>query len=147
MGKGCRLMKDLGIRGVRRGKRWKTTIPDEAADRPRDLVRRQFEADQPNRLWVADFTFISTWRGVVFTAFVIDAFSRKIVGWRVSKNMKTDFVLDALEQAIYARKADDGLIHHGDRGSQYLSIRYTERLAEEGLVGLWTPLETLMITL
>jgi transposase InsO family protein len=130
----ARLMKDLGIRGVVRGKRWKTTIADESAERPRDHVEREFFADQPNRLWVADFTYVSTWHGVVFTAFVIDVFSRRIVGWRVSNSMRTELVLDALEQALYARRAGDGLIHHSDRGSQYLSIRYTERLAEEGLV-------------
>jgi transposase InsO family protein len=130
----ARLMKDLGIQSVVRGKRWKTTIPDELADRPLDHVCRQFAAEHPDQLWVADFTYISTWRGVVFAAFVIDVFSRKIVGWRVSRTMKTDFVLDALEQALHVRKDLDGLIHHSDRGSQYLSIRYTERLAEEGLV-------------
>ena len=99
-----------------------------------DHVCRQFTAERPNQLWVADFTYISTWSGMVFTAFVIDVFSRSIVGWRVSRSMKTDFVLDALEQALCDRKGSDGLIHHSDRGSQYLSIRYTERLAEEGLV-------------
>ena len=130
----ARLMKTLGLQGVVRGKRWKTTVADDLAARPVDHVRRQFAAEQPNRLWVADFTYVSTWSGVVFTAFVTDVFSRMIVGWRVSRNMKADFVLDALEQALHARKGLDGLIHHSDRGSQYLSIRYTERLAEEGLV-------------
>lgn len=130
----ARLMKDLNIRGVVRGKRCRTTIPDELAERPMDHVCRQFTAERPNQLWVADFTYISTWSGMVFTAFVIDVFSRSIVGWRVSRSMKTDFVLDALEQALCDRKGSDGLIHHSDRGSQYLSIRYTERLAEEGLV-------------
>ncbi|MEM7708277.1 MAG: IS3 family transposase [Pseudomonadota bacterium] len=129
-----RLMKVLGIQGVVRGKGWKTTIPDEAADRPSDLVNRAFVADGPNQLWVADFTYVATWQGVVFTAFIIDVFSRMIVGWRVSRTMKTDLVMDALEQALHARQVDDGLIHHSDRGSQYLSIRYTERLAEEGVV-------------
>ena len=129
-----RLMKSLGITGVVRGKRHRTTIPADLADRPRDHVRRQFVAERPNQLWVADFTYVSTWRGMVFTAFVTDVFSRTIVGWRVSRSMTTDFVLDALEQALHARTGRDGLIHHSDRGSQYLSIRYTERLAEEGLV-------------
>ena len=100
----ARLMKDLGIRGVVRGKRWKTTIADDSGERPRDHVDRQFFANQPNRLWVADFTYASTWRGVVFTAFVIDVFSRRIVGWRVSNSMRTELVLDALEQALYARR-------------------------------------------
>jgi transposase InsO family protein len=128
-----RLMRDLGISGVRRGKKFKTTIPDEAADRPFDLVNRQFVADQPNQLWVADLTYVSTWRGSVYAAFVIDVFSRMIVGWRVSSSLRTDLVLDALEQALYARSDTDGLIHHSDRGCQYLSIRYTERLAEAGI--------------
>ena len=128
-----RLMRDLGISGVTRGKKFKTTIPDDAADRPSDLVNREFVADRPNRLWVADLTYISTWRGPVYAAFVIDVFSRMIVGWRVSNSLKTDLVLDALEQALYARSDTDGLIHHSDRGCQYLSIRYTERLAEAGI--------------
>lgn len=128
-----RLMRDLGISGVRRGKRFKTTIPDDAADRPADLVQRQFVADRPNQLWVADLTYVSTWRGNVYTAFVVDVFSRKIVGWRVSRSLRTDLALDALEQALYARSDTDGLIHHSDRGCQYLSIRYTERLAEAGV--------------
>ena len=128
-----RLMRDLGISGVTRGKKFKTTIPDDAADRPFDLVNRQFVADQPNQLWVADLTYVSTWRGLVYTAFVIDVFSRMIVGWRVSNSLRTDLVLDALEQALYARSDTDGLIHHSDRGCQYLSIRYTERLADAGI--------------
>ena len=128
-----RLMRDLGISGVRRGRRFKTTIPDDAADRPADLVNRQFVADRPNQLWVADLTYVSTWRGAVYAAFVIDVFSRMIVGWRVSNSLRTDLALDALEQAIFARSNTDGLIHHSDRGSQYLSIRYTERLAEAGI--------------
>jgi len=128
-----RLMRDLGISGVRRGRAFKTTIPDDAADRPTDLVNRQFEADRPNQLWVADLTYVSTWRGHVFAAFVIDVFSRQIVGWRVSNSLRTDLALDALEQALYARSDTDGLIHHSDRGCQYLSIRYTERLAEAGV--------------
>ncbi len=129
-----RLMKALEIQGTVRGKRCKTTIPDESADRPRDLVNRQFVADGPNQLWVADFTYVYTWQGLIFAAFIIDVFSRMIVGWRVSRTMTTDLVLDALKQALHARQSSDGLIHHSDRGSQYLSIRYTERLAEEGLV-------------
>ena len=129
-----RLMKVLGIQGIVRGKRRKTTIADEAAERPLDLVNRQFVADGPNQLWVADFTYVYTWQGVVFTAFIIDVFSRTIVGWRVSRTMTTDLVIDALEQALHARQSGSGLIHHSDRGSQYLSIRYTERLAEEGVV-------------
>ena len=128
-----RLMRDLGISGVRRGKRFKTTIPDEVADRPDDLVQRQFAADRPNQLWVADLTYVSTWRGSVYVAFVVDVFSRRIVGWRVSRSLRTDLALDALEQALYARSDTDDLIHHSDRGSQYLSIRYTERLAEAGI--------------
>jgi len=129
-----RLMKDLSIQGVRRGcAKRRTTIPDENLDRPADLVNRKFEADRPNQLWVADITFVATWSGVVYVAFVIDVFSRYIVGWRVSRNMRTDLVLDALEQAIWARKETRHLIHHSDRGSQYLSIRYTERLAEAGI--------------
>lgn len=130
----ARLMKSLGLAGVVRGKRRRTTIPDALAERPRDHVRRRFVAERPNQLWVADFTYVSTWSGVVFTAFVTDVFSRKIVGWRVSRSMTTEFVLDALEQALQARQSRAGLIHHSDRGSQYLSIRYTERLAGEGLV-------------
>ncbi|MEQ9005363.1 MAG: IS3 family transposase [Pseudomonadales bacterium] len=127
-----RLMRSQGLQGVRRGKRLWTTIPDEAAQRPRDLVERQFNAVRPNQLWVADFTYVSTWTGFVFVAFVIDVFARRIVGWRVARSMTTDLVLDALEQAIWARETSMGLIHHSDRGGQYLSIRYTERLAEVG---------------
>ena len=128
-----RLMRDLGISGVVRGKKFKTTIPDESADRPMDLVNRQFVADRPNQLWVADLTYVSTWRGMVYVAFVIDVFSRRIVGWRVSNSLRTDLALDALEQALYARSDLDDLIHLSDRGGQYLSIRYTERLAEAGI--------------
>ena len=128
-----RLMRDLGLRGIVRGRGYKTTIPDSAALRPADLVKRQFTAERPNQLWVADFTYVATWRGPVFVAFVIDVFSRMIVGWRVSASMKTDFVLDALEQALHARRDRNGLIHHSDRGTQYLSIRYGERLAESGI--------------
>jgi len=128
-----RLMKKLGIQGVKRGKGYKTTIPDDAAARPADLVQREFTATRPNQLWVADITYVATWRGVVYVAFVTDVFSRRIVGWRVWNSLKTDLVLDALEQALYARTGTKGLVHHSDRGSQYLSIRYTERLAEAGM--------------
>jgi len=115
---------------VVRGKAWKTTIADEAADRPADLVQRQFTATRPNQLWVADFTYVSTWAGVVFVAYVIDVFARRIVGWRVASSMRTDLVLDALEQALWSRTGTERLIRYSDRGSQYLSIRYSERLAE-----------------
>jgi transposase InsO family protein len=128
-----RLMRKLGIRGVVRGKGYKTTVPDFGAERPADLVERAFTASAPNQLWVADITFVSTLRGPVYTAFVIDVYSRMIVGWRVWNSLRTDLVLDALEQALYARTGTEGLVHHSDRGSQYLSIRYTERLAEAGI--------------
>ncbi len=130
-----RLMRRLGLRGVRRGKVVRTTFSDSAAPCPLDRVNRQFKADRPNQLWVSDFTYVSTWAGFVYVAFVIDVFARRIVGWRVSRSMRTDFVLDALEQALYARQPerDASLIHHSDRGSQYVSIRYTERLAEAGI--------------
>ena len=127
-----RLMKQLGLEGVRRGKRCKTTLPDETAHKPLDLVQRQFTASHPNQLWVADITYVSTWSGFVYVAFVVDVYSRYIVGWRVLKHMQTDLVLDALEQALWLRGKLTGVIHHSDRGSQYLSIRYTERLAEAG---------------
>jgi transposase InsO family protein len=130
-----RLMKALGLRGVVRGKTFKTTIPDELADRRQDRVNRTFSVSRPNALWVADLTYVATWRGVVFVAFVIDAFARRIVGWRVSSSLRSDIALDALEQALYERRFVDGeeLIHHSDRGVQYVSIRYTERLAEAGV--------------
>jgi putative transposase len=128
-----RLMGVLGLQGAVRGKTYKTTIPDDAAERPADLVQRQFQAERPNQLWVADFTYVSTWAGVVFVAFVIDVFARRIVGWRVASSMRTDLVLDALEQALWSRAGTEGLVHHSDRGSQYLSIRYSERLAEAGV--------------
>jgi len=128
-----RLMQKLGLQGVKRGKGYKTTIPDDAAARPADLVNRNFTATRPNQLWVADITFVATWRGVVYVAFVIDVFSRCIVGWRVWNSLKTDLVLDALEQALFTRTGTKGLVHHSDRGCQYLSIRYTERLAEAGI--------------
>lgn len=128
-----RLMKRQGLCGVTRGKKIFTTISDDGLKRAPDLVDRQFVADRPNQLWVADFTYVSTWSGIVYVAFVIDVFARYIVGWRVSRSMKTDLVLDALEQALWARRPDGDIIHHSDRGSQYLSIRYTERLAEAGI--------------
>ncbi len=128
-----RLMKRLGIEGARRGRSCRTTIVDNAADRPADLVQRQFVADRPNQLWVADITHVATWSGFAYVAFVIDVFARYIVGWRVAKSMRTDLVLDALEQALWSRGRVEGAIHHSDRGSQYLSIRYTERLVEAGL--------------
>ena len=131
-----RLMRDMGLRGTVRGRAWKvTTQSDPAVTRPADLVDRQFVATRPNQLWVADFTYVATWRGFVYVAVVIDVFARRIVGWRVSSSLRTDFVLDALEQAIYDRR-DAGvtdLVHHSDRGTQYLSMRYTERLAEAGI--------------
>ena len=131
-----RLMRDLGLRGVVRGRRCKTTIPDAALDRPADRVNRDFKVNRTNALWVSDLTYVATWRGFVYVAFVIDAFSRRIVGWRVSSSLRTDLALDALEQALYdrlPRQQDSVLIHHSDRGVQYLSIRYTERLAEAGI--------------
>lgn len=127
-----RLMHKLGIQGAVRGKRIRTTIPSDAAERPLDLVNRQFVATQPNQLWVADITYVATWSGFVYVAFVIDVFSRYIVGWRVLRSMQTDLVLDALEQALWARGKPKGVTHHSDRGSQYLSIRYSERLSEAG---------------
>jgi len=130
-----RWMRIQGLQGVRRGKRVRTTVADDAADRPLDRVNRQFHADRPNQLWVADFTYVSTWQGWLYVAFVIDVYARRIVGWRVSTCMTTDFVLDALEQALYARQPgnDGSLIHHSDRGAQYVSIRYSERLAQAGV--------------
>ena len=128
-------MRQQGLQGVVRGKGVRTTTPDTAAPCPLDRVHRAFEADRPNQLWVSDFTYVSTWQGFVYVAFVIDVFARRIVGWRVSSSMRTDFVLDALEQALYARRReqDESLIHRSDRGSQYVSIRYSERLAEAGI--------------
>jgi putative transposase len=128
-----RLMRQLGISGAVRGKTRRTTIADPAAARSPDLVKRKFSAAAPNRLWVADFTYCATWSGTVYTAFVIDVFSRRIVGWRTAITMTTDLPLDALEMAIWARNERlDGLVHHSDRGSQYTAIRYTERLVEAG---------------
>ncbi len=132
----ARLMKQQGLEGVVRGKRFKvTTVADESLQRPRDLVNRAVVATPPNQLWVADITYIATWSGFVYAAFVIDVFSRRIVGWRVSKSLRTDLALDALEQALHARPSSEELVHHSDRGVQYLSIRYTERLAEAGIEG------------
>ena len=130
-----RLMRRQGLRGVIRGKVVRTTISNSAAPCPQDRVNRQFKADRPNQLWVSDFTYVSTWQGWQYVAFVIDVFARRIVGWRVSSSMHTDFVLDALEQALWARQPEreGALIHHSDRGSQYVSIRYSERLAEAGI--------------
>jgi putative transposase len=127
-----RLMRKLGLEGVRRGRKCQTTIPSELSEKPLDLVNRQFVASRPNQLWVADITYVATWRGFVYVAFVTDVYSRYIVGWRVLKSMKTNLVLDALEQAMWARGKPKGVIHHSDRGSQYLSIHYTERLIEAG---------------
>lgn len=133
----ARLMVDLELSGVVRGKKKRTTWPGEVAQRPADLVERKFTAAAPNRLWVADLTYVSTWSGFVYVAFVIDVFSRAIVGWRASNSLHTELALDALEMAIWRRQHQDlaGLVHHSDRGVQYLSIRYTERLAETGAIG------------
>lgn len=130
-----RLMKRIGLRGVIRGKVVRTTISDRKAPCPLDKVNRQFKAERPNQLWVSDFTYVSTWQGWQYVAFVIDVYARRIVGWRVSNSMTTDLVLDALEQALYARQPDRdrSLVVHSDRGSQYVSIRYSERLAEAGV--------------
>lgn len=128
-----RLMQRLKIQGVQRGKLHKTTIPDETQDKPLDLVNRQFIAERPNQLWVADITYVATWSGFVYVAFVIDVYSRYIVGWRVTTSMQTHLILDALEQALWHRGKPKGLIHHSDRGSQYLSIKYTQRLKEAGI--------------
>ena len=128
-----RLMRQMGIQGVVRGKRVRTTIPDEAAARPADLVERNFTALHPNQLWVADLTYVTSWAGFVYVAFVIDVFSRMIVGWRVSRSLSSDLALDALEQALWARPETRELIHHSDRGVQYVSISYTERLAGAGI--------------
>jgi transposase InsO family protein len=130
-----RIMKRLGLQGAVRGRAFRvTTSPATVAERPLDLVARNFTATRPNQLWVADLTYVATWRGFVYAAFVVDVFSRRIVGWRVSNSLRTDLALDALEQALYDRAGDlEGLVHHSDRGTQYLSIRYTERLAEAGV--------------
>jgi transposase InsO family protein len=131
-----RLMRALGLVGVVRGRAWTTTTQAATTtDRPIDLVDRHFTATRPNQLWVSDFTYVATWQGFVYVAFVIDVFARRIVGWRVAASLRTDFVLEALDQAIYARCDDvvGDLVHHSDRGSQYLSMRYTERLADAGI--------------
>jgi transposase InsO family protein len=131
----ARLMQDLGVRGAIRGKPLRTTVSDKKAPCPLDHVNRQFKAPAPDRLWVSDFTYVATWQGFVYVAFVIDADARRIVGWRVSRTAHAGFVLDALEQAIHQRRPAHrgGLVHHSDRGSQYISIKYTERLAEAGI--------------
>jgi len=129
-----RLMRQMGLRGAVRGKETRTTIADKATPCPADKVNRQFRAPHPNALWVSDFTYVATWQGFVYVAFVIDVFARRIVGWRVSRTAHADFVLDALEQALHDRRpVKGGLIHHSDRGSQYVAIRYTERLLEAGI--------------
>jgi putative transposase len=133
-----RLMRDMGLQGAVRGRPRRTTIPAEAAQRPRDMVNRHFQAAAPNRLWVADLTYVRTWAGFVYVAFITDVFSRRIVGWQASRSLRTDLALHALEQAIWDRSRAGahlaGLVHHSDRGVQYLAIRYTERLAEVGVV-------------
>jgi transposase InsO family protein len=130
-----RLMRGLGLHGIIRGKPVRTTVSDKAAPCPLDHVNRQFRAPAPNRLWVSDFTYVATWQGFVYVAFVIDTYARRIVGWRASRTAHASFVLDALEQAIHDRRPvhRGGLVHHSDRGSQYISIKYTERLAEAGI--------------
>jgi putative transposase len=130
----ARLMRAMGIAGAVRGKPKQTTHSDRAKPCPLDLVNRRFKADRPNALWVSDFTYVATWAGFVYVAFVIDVFARRIVGWRVSRSAQTSFVLDALEQALHDRRpAERGLVHHSDRGVQYVSIKYTQRLAEAGI--------------
>ena len=132
----ARLMKKMALQGVIRGRRVRTTVADTSAPCPLDHVNRQFKAARPNVLWVSDFTYVATWVGFVYVAFVIDAYARRIVGWRVSRSAHAGFVLDALEQAIHDRNpvSGGGIVHHSDRGVQYVSIKYTERLAEAGLV-------------
>ncbi len=131
----ARLMRSLGLRGAVRGRKFKTTIADDAAARPLDLVDRDFTASRPNQLWVSDLTYVATWHGFVYVAFVIDVFARRIVGWRASGSLRSDLALDALEQALYDRQIEgpERLVHHSDRGGQYLAIRYTARLAEAGI--------------
>jgi putative transposase len=131
----ARLMRTMGLQGIVRGKRVRTTISNAATPCPLDRVNRQFKAPHPNALWVSDFTYVATWAGFVYVAFVIDAFARRIVGWRVSRTAHAGFVLDALEQALHERRPvrGGGLVHHSDRGVQYVSIKYTERLAEAGI--------------
>jgi transposase InsO family protein len=127
-----RLMRSLGLQGAVRGGKRRTTIADDRAVLPFDLVNRRFEAERPNQLWIADFTYVATWSGFVYFAFVIDVFARRIIGWRVARSMRAELVLDALEQALWARSDAHGVVHHSDRGTQYTSIRYSERLAEAG---------------
>jgi putative transposase len=130
-----RLMAELGLEGVRRGRTRRTTTADVATPRPADLVERDFSAQRPNQLWVADLTYVATWSGFVYVGFIIDAFSRYLVGWQAARSLRTDLALDALEMAIWCRQGQlEGLVHHSDRGGQYLAIRYTERLAEAGAV-------------
>jgi len=131
----ARLMREMGLQGAIRGKPARTTVSDKAMPCPLDRVNRRFQAPAPNRLWVSDFTYVATWTGFVYVAFVIDAYARRIVGWRVGRTAHAGFVLDALEQALHERRplGDPGLVHHSDRGSQYVSIKYTERLAEAGI--------------
>ena len=126
-------MRSLGLSGVVRGKVKRTTIPSDRDPRPLDLVHRDFSADRPNQLWVADFTYVATWKGFVYVAFVIDVFSRMIVGWRAATSMSSELTLDALEQALWARQIQGNLIHHSDQGSQYVAIRYSDRLIEAGV--------------
>ena len=128
-----RLMHQMGLQGVVRGRKKRTTVASDKDPRPMDLVQRSFSAFRPNQLWVADFTYVATWSGFVYVAFVIDVYSRMIVGWRAATSMSTELTLDALEQALWARRVKDKLIHHSDRGSQYLSIKYSERLTEAGV--------------
>jgi transposase InsO family protein len=129
-----RLMRQMGLQGVVRGKPKRTTVPSDRDSRPLDLVKRVFHATRPNQLWVADFTYVATWSNFIYVAFVIDVFSRMIVGWRAARSMSADLTLDALEQALWARRIKDTLIHHSDRGSQYLAIRYSERLKDAGIL-------------
>jgi putative transposase len=128
-----RLMRQMGLYGVVRGKPKRTTVPSDRDKRPQDLVRRVFHAERPNQLWVGDFTYVATWTGFVYVAFVIDVFARMIVGWRAAKSMSAELTLDALEQALWARRIKGNLIHHSDRGSQYIAIRYSERLKDAGI--------------
>ena len=129
-----RLMRQMGLRGVARGKAKRTTVPSDRDPRPLDLVRRVFHAERPNQLWVADFTYVATWTGFVYVTFIIDVFARMIVGWRAARSMSADLTLDALEQALWARQVTGNLIHHSDHGSQYLAIRYSERLIDAGIL-------------
>lgn len=132
-----RLMRSMGLKGVVRGKKPRTTVGDDRAERPVDHVNRRFTATRPNELWVADFTYVTTWTGFVYVAFVVDVFARRIIGWRVASSMKAELVLDALEQALWSRSGITGIkgvVHHSDQGRQYLSVRYSERLVEAGAV-------------